>query len=258
VRYFRWVKSVATGEFGYSLAYNVNVRKLLVDRKRNTLLLGGLAVLLAWLLALPLGVWSAHFRGGWIDRCTTAATLVLLGTPEPALCLVFILIASRTGILPTGGMTSVAAGEISVFASVWDVVLHLVIPVTALVLAALPILVRHVRTSMLEALAAPSVEAARGHGIGEWRLLFRHALPQAANPLISLFGLSVAGILGASLVVEVITGWPGLGPLFLQSIFNRDFQVVLAIVMFSSALLSFANLMADMLLYAADPRIRAR
>lgn len=258
VRYLRWVKSVATGDFGYSLAYNVRVRTLLWERKRNTLLLGGVAVVLAWGLALPLGIWSAHRRGQWIDRLVSTASLLLLGTPEAVLCLVFILIASRTGILPTGGMSSAGRNSSSNLTSVIDVIQHFAIPTAALVLAAFPILLRHVRNSMCEALKAPSIQAARGHGIGDFRLLIRHALPQAANPLISLFGLSLAGLFCGSLVVEVIMGWPGLGPLFLQSIFSHDFQVVLAIVMFSSALLSFANLTADMLLYAVDPRIRVR
>jgi peptide/nickel transport system permease protein len=257
-RYFRWVKSVSTGDFGYSLAYNVHIRELLSERKRNTFLLGGTAMLLAWSLALPLGIWSAKFRGRWIDRVTTGTSLLLLGTPEPALCLLLILLASRTGILPTGGMSSIGASAASGLGSVIDILRHLVIPATALVLAALPVLLRHVRNSMCEALNAPSVQAARGYGISEFRLLIRHALPQAANPLISLFGLSLAGIFCGSLVVEVIMGWPGLGPLFLQSIFAHDFQVVLAIVMFSSALLSLANLTADMLLYAVDPRIRVK
>jgi len=257
-RYFRWVKSVSTGDFGYSLVYNVHIGQLLSERKRNTLLLGSVAMLVAWGLALPLGIWSATFQGRWIDRLTTGASLLLLGIPDAVLCLLLILLASRTGILPTGGMSSVGSRAVSGAGSIIDVLRHLVIPTTALVLSTLPVLLRHVRNSMCEALKTPSVQAARGYGISEFRLLVRHALPQAANPLISLFGLSLAGIFCGSLVVEIVMGWPGLGPLFLQSIFAHDFQVVLAIVMFSSVLLSLANLTADMLLYAADPRIRMK
>lgn len=258
VRYLRWVKSVATGDFGYSLAYNVRVRTLLRERKRNTLLLGGSAMLLSWGLALPLGIWSAAFRERWIDRLTSGMSLLLLSTPEVVLCLTLILISSQTGILPTGGMSSANTDSSSHLTATMDVVRHCMIPTAALVLALFPVLLRHVRNSVSEALNAPSIQAARGHGIGNFRLLVRHVLPQAANPLISLFGLTLAGLFCGSIVVEVITGWPGLGPLFLQSIFSHDFQVVLAIVMFSSALLTFANLTADILLYAVDPRIRVR
>jgi peptide/nickel transport system permease protein len=110
---------------------------------------------------------------------------------------------------------------------------------------------------MAEAWHAPFLQAARGHGIGPIRLLLRHALPAAANPLISLFGLSLAGLVSASFLVEVITGWPGIGPLFLEAIYSRDFHVVMAVVMLFSLFLIIANLIADLLLYAADPRVRA-
>jgi peptide/nickel transport system permease protein len=110
---------------------------------------------------------------------------------------------------------------------------------------------------MVEALNAPFIQAARGHGITQWRLLLRHALPAAANPLITLFGISVATLLSGSLLVEVISGWPGIGPLFLTAIYDRDFFLVIGVVLLSSLFLVSGNFIADMLLYASDPRIRA-
>ena len=137
-----------------------------------------------------------------------------------------------------------------------DVARHLIVPVLALVLVGLPVVIQHTRSAMKAALEAPFMKAARGHGIGSLRLLLRHAFPVAANPLISLFGLSIAGLLGSSLLAEVVTGWPGLGPLFVQSIFARDFYVVIAVVMLSSGFLVVGNLLGDLLLSAVDPRIR--
>lgn len=110
---------------------------------------------------------------------------------------------------------------------------------------------------MLEAWNSPFVESAKGHGISEARLLLRHALPAASNPLISLFGLSLATIVSGSFLVEVITGWPGLGPLFLEAIYARDAHVVMAIVMIFSLFLIASNFIADLLLYVTDPRVRA-
>ncbi|HTP31309.1 MAG TPA: ABC transporter permease subunit, partial [Candidatus Acidoferrales bacterium] len=118
------------------------------------------------------------------------------------------------------------------------------------------ILVRHVRSAVSEALDAPFALAAAAHGIPRRRLLFRHVLPVALNPLISLFGLSLGTLLSGSLLVEVLTGWPGLGPLFLDAIFARDYAVVLGVVMASTSFLIAGNLAADVLLYRADPRIR--
>jgi peptide/nickel transport system permease protein len=114
-----------------------------------------------------------------------------------------------------------------------------------------------VRASVATVLEAPFVQAARGHGIPERRVLFRHVLPAAANPLISLFGLSVATLTSMSLLVEIVMSWPGLGPLLLEAILARDFHLVLGLVLASTVLLLAGNLLADVLLLAADPRIRA-
>ena len=120
----------------------------------------------------------------------------------------------------------------------------------------LPVLVRHVRTTMIEALEAPFMRAARGHGIPRARLLFRYALPAAANPLISLLGFSVATMLSTTVIAEIVFSWPGLGALMMESIFARDVYLVVAIVMLSSVFLLAGNLLADLLLFASDPRIR--
>ncbi|HVH88640.1 MAG TPA: ABC transporter permease [Terriglobales bacterium] len=255
VRYFRWLKSAVGGNFGYSLAYNLPVSKLLWSRTRNTLLLGSSAMLLGWFVALPLGVWSAYKPSGWHDRLSTGISIVLLGTPELALGLLFILVAARFGNFPVGGMTS--AVQNNIVGMTGDVLHHLIIPAAVLALASAPILFRHTRAAMLEAWNSPFVTAARGHGIGDLRLLVCHALPTALNPLISLFGLSLAALFSGSFLVEVICGWPGLGPLFLEAIYTRDFQVVVAVVMLFSVFLMVSTLLADLLLYAADPRVRA-
>jgi peptide/nickel transport system permease protein len=127
---------------------------------------------------------------------------------------------------------------------------------TGLTLVILPVLVRHVRASVAEMLNAPFIHAGRGYGIPERRLLFRHALRAAANPLISLFGLSIAGLLSASLVIEQIMSWPGLGPLTLEAVAARDLHLVVAAVTCSTALLVVGTLVSDALIYLADPRVR--
>jgi peptide/nickel transport system permease protein len=124
------------------------------------------------------------------------------------------------------------------------------------VLGMLPALVRHVRSAMAVALDSPFGQAARAHGIPLRRRLFRHLLPAALSPLIPLAGISLGTLLSASLLVEVVMGWPGLGPLFLGAVMARDVAVVLAVVMLSAIFLVVANLIADLLLLAFDPRIR--
>jgi len=256
IRYERWVKAVLKGEWGLSFAYNVSVRSLIVERARNTLVLTASATLLAWLIAVPLGVWISSQPGTWVDQLTMGGTSVLLAVPELVLVLGLLYLAIRTHAVPLGGMESVSFGQLGPWDKLRDLGLHLAIPVTTLVLCSLPILVRHVRTSMLEVLQAPFIQAARGHGIARVRLLLRYALPAAANPLISLFGLSVAGLLSGSLLVEVVTGWPGLGPLLLEASLSRDRYVLVGIVMCSTILMIVGTLIADVMLVIADPRVR--
>jgi peptide/nickel transport system permease protein len=256
VRYAQWLRSALGGELGYSLASNSPVAPLLRVRARNTLLLSGTATLVAWLFALPIGIYSARKRGRWLDRVTNLATSTLLTIPDLLLFLGLLLLAVRTGWFPTGGMTSLASQDADPWTICRDVAFHLVLPAFGLALAMLPVLVRHVRTTMIEALEAPFIRAARGHGIPRARLLFRYALPAAANPLISLLGFSVATMLSTTVVAEIVLSWPGLGALMMESIFARDIYVVVAIVMLSSIFLLAGNLLADLLLFASDPRIR--
>ena len=256
LRYGRWLHGVLKGDLGASFAYNSPVAPLLAVRARNTLLLTGTAMLLAWLIAIPLGMWSAVHRGKWGDRAAGVVTSGLLTVPDLVLFLVLLLVAVRTGWFPTGGMVSAAFTELNVWNKVKDIAVHLFLPALGLAIATLPPLVRHVRSAMIEVLEAPFIRAARAHGIAERRVLFRYALPVAANPLISLFGLSVATMLSASLLVEVILSWPGVGPLLVDAILAKDVYVVIGAVMLSSVFLVAGNLFADLLLFAADPRMR--
>lgn len=256
-KYVYWVRSVARGELGFSVAYDGPVGPLLWPRVRNTLLLTVPATLLAWMIAVPAGVWAASRRGGWGDRVAATVTTALLSVPELLVFLCLLLLAVRTGWAPTGGMVSLGFGELGAWDKLRDIAWHFFLPVTALVLVTLPVLVRHVRASLIDVLSAPFIQAARAAGIPEHRILFRYALRAAANPLISLLGLSIAGLLSASLVVETIMSWPGLGPLLLEAVAARDLHLVIAAVVCSTLLLTGGSLVADGLLYLADPRIRA-
>lgn len=255
-KYLHWLASVGRGELGFSMAYEQPVGALLWPRALNTLLLTIPATLLAWAIAVPLGAWAASRRGGGADRVVGAATTVLLSVPEVLLGLGLLLIALRSGAFPAGGMVSPGFAAMGLRDRAWDVALHFALPLTGLTLVILPVLVRHVRASVSDVLTAPFIHAGRGYGIPERRLLFRHALRAAANPLISLFGLSIAGLLSASLVIEQIMSWPGLGPLTLEAVAARDLHLVVAAVTCSTALLVVGTLVSDALIYMADPRVR--
>ena len=256
-RYFAWLQSVARGDLGVSLAHRAPVGPLLWERTRNTLLLTTPAVVASWMVALPLGLWLAARRGRWSDRVFTGATSTLLALPDLLIALVFLLVALRTGLFPTGGMYSPGVESLDVAARVRDLASHAALPFCALVLGLLPPVIRHVRASAIEAIAAPAVRAARGHGISGWRLTVHYILPLAANPLISLAGLSCAMLVSASLLIEVVMSWPGLGPLLVESLLAKDVHVVLGASMMATVFLVVGNLLADLALFAVDPRVRA-
>jgi len=256
-KYWQWARSVLRGELGYSFAYNSPVASLLWPRVRNTLVLTMTATVSAWLIAVPVGAWSASQRGRWGDRLSAAATTALLVVPELLLGLGLLLFAVRTGYFPAGGMMSPRVADLGPWDRLKDVAWHLVLPATALILLTLPVLVRHVRASFVDTLSAPFVQAARARGVPERRLLFRSVLRAAANPLVSLLGLSIAGLLSTSLVIEALMSWPGLGPLLLDAIASRDLHLVVGAVLCSTLLLLAGNLLADGLLFVTDPRLRS-
>lgn len=256
VRYWQWLKSSAKGEFGYSFAYNTPASTLLWPRARNTLLLSVPALIISWLIAVPLGVLVAGWKGKWADRLFSGGTSALLALPDVLIALLALLIALKSGMFPVGGMTSVNTHDPSWWAWLRDLGWHMLLPVAALVVGSLAIILRHVRASISEVLESSYMRAAEGHGLPRFKLLFRYALPAAANPLISLFGLSVAVLLSVSLLIEVVMSWPGMGPLLLEAILARDLFLVIGAVMLSTLFLIAGNLLGDVLLYAFDPRIR--
>lgn len=256
VRYGRWMKSALHADLGYSIAYNMPVAPLLWSRAKNTLLLTITAMVLTWLISVPLGLWAAARRGGWLDRAITVVSSLLIAAPEIVIAILLLAIAVRWHLAPVGGMVSGSFDALPSLGKVSDLVAHLKLPVLILALCESAVIVRHIRASALEVLKASYIQAARGLGISRARLLFRHVLPAAANPAISLFGFSLAGLVSGSLLVEVICGWPGLGPLVLDATLSRDLYVVMGGIMFSALFMIGGNLIADVLLMVFDPRIR--
>jgi peptide/nickel transport system permease protein len=255
VLYWRWMKSVLRGEGGFSFVYNAPAAPILWPRAWNTLLLAGCATLLAWVIALPAGTLAAVQIGSWGDALASGTVALLLAIPELVLGLALLLLAVHTG-LPAGGMRSPLIAGTGLWNEAKDIAGHILLPAVCLAAGLLPLLLSHVRVAMREALRSPFVSAALGYGISFRRVLLRHTFPAASNPLISLFGLSLGLLMSSSLLVEAIFGWPGLGQLMLQAISSRDVFLIIDSTMLGTAFLIAGNFVADLLLYASDPRIR--
>ncbi|HEV2115562.1 MAG TPA: ABC transporter permease, partial [Terriglobales bacterium] len=165
LRYANWLRSVVRGDFGFSIAYNTAVSQLLWAPAEHTLLLGSVALLLCWLISVPLAVWSARYERSLFDRSTSALTSLFISIPEIVLAVGLLAFAVRSHALPVGGMTSVGFDELAAWGKAGDIGRHMLTPMAILVLVGTPVIVRHLRASILEVLHAPFVEAARGCGI---------------------------------------------------------------------------------------------
>ncbi len=256
-RFGHWVRDLARGGLGVSVEYASPVAPLVAARAVRTLLLGGVATAVAWIVALPLGVLMAARRDSVVDRCCQGVLAVVLALPEPLLAIGLMLFAAYSGWLPTGGMLSPRLDAATPWVGIGaDLARHLLIPAVVLCLGLVPTIARHVRSSLAAVLSAPFVTASRARGVPERRLLFRSALRAAASPLISLAGLSLAALFSASLFVEVVTGWPGLGPLLVEATRSRDLPVVAGIALCSMVLLAVGTTLTEILAKVADPRTR--
>jgi peptide/nickel transport system permease protein len=230
-RYGDWAASCVKGDFGTSLAYGIPVRGLIIPRIRNTLAIAAPALLLAWLLGMGGGLLAVRFR--WtmaLDPGASTAAMV----PDVIAVGLLLWMAVEAGI-PIAGA--------------W-------LPIAGLMFSLLPVVFLHASGEIGRARELEFVRIAESRGVGGARLWIHFILRAAANPLVSLAGLSVAAAIGSSFVVEVLTGWPGLGPLFLEAVQARDYPIVLTIVMMLAAVLALSNLAADLALYRLDPRIR--
>jgi len=254
-RYALWLRSVATGDLGFSAAYNTPVAPLIARRVMNSLILTGAALAATWLFAVPFGVWLAARARRLDGRLMTAGVATLHAMPDLLIAAVLLQFAAASGVFPTGGLRSTGANDMTVAAALADRVRHLALPVLAIVLSAAPTIVRHVRAALIDVLGAPYLVAAAAKGVPYRRLLFRSALRAAANPLIALFGLSVATLFSASLVVEVVMTWPGLGALLVEAVRSRDVHLVLAGVLCATSLQILGTAFTEVALRLADPRI---
>jgi peptide/nickel transport system permease protein len=258
VQYFFWLKNMAHGDFGYSMAYKIPATSLILARLWNTFLLAFFALIIAWGIAIPLGIWAAVKKDTWVDRGCSLVAFVGLSVPDILLSLLALWFAASTGWFPVGGSESAVYDLLTPLQQLGDRTYHLILP--ALVLAAADVagIMRRMRSCLLDTLRAEYVTAARARGLGEGWVVYKHAVRNAINPLLTIFGYSLAGLLSGAFIVENIMAWPGLGRLTMEAFFQKDSYVVVDCVVMATALLVIGNFVADILLAWTDPRIRMK
>jgi len=256
VQYLRWLGGLLRGDFGYSFAFQIPVLDLIGTRVGNTLLLNVSAFLFAWVIAVPLGIYSAlnNYRFG--DHALTVGALLGISLPTFFTGLLGLYFAYETKWLPIGGMTSVEYDFMDPFGKMADVAWHLVLPVIILGLGGIAGLMRQMRANMLEVMEQDYVRTARSKGLAGGVVIWKHAVRNAINPLITLFGFALGGLLSGSAILENIIGWPGLGNLLLEAVQKKDLYVVMGSLVIGSIMLVTGNLISDLLLAYVDPRVR--
>ncbi|MDR2462859.1 MAG: ABC transporter permease subunit [Verrucomicrobiales bacterium] len=256
VQYGRWLGKAAAGDFGYSWTYKVSVSELLAQRAPATLGLAAGSLALAWLIALPLGVLAAIYKGSWLDRFVSLAAYAAISLPDFFIALIALFFASVSGMFPVGGLTSITSDFFPPGQKFADYLWHLALPVLVLGLGGVAGTLRVMRANFLDQIRAEYVTTARAKGLSEFVVMFKHALRNAVNPFITSLGFAFSGLLSGALIVENIFNYPGLGQLTFNAFLRQDKQLVLASVVLGTTMLIIGNLLADIFLALSDPRIR--
>jgi peptide/nickel transport system permease protein len=242
-------------DFGESFARHQKVFVILREGLLNTLLLALAAALVTWGLAIPLGVWSAVRQYSWLDKSLSVFGVIGLSIPEVLSGLLLLMLAARTGWLPVGGMHSLDYDQMDWVGKAIDLARHLALPALVVGLTPLAGRMRQMRGNLLDVLRLDYVTTARAKGLSENVVVFKHALRNAINPLITLFGYTLGSLVSGALIVEIIFAWPGLGRITFDALQAQDQYLVLGSVLMASFVLVLGNLVADLLLAIADPRI---
>lgn len=252
VRYVQWLTGLFQGNLGQSFFYDRPVSRLIAQRVGPSLLLTGSGVVLAVAIALPLGVLAAWKPRSVWDRITSVLSLISYGVPGFFLCLAGIAIFAVTlGWLPTHGMY--AAGT---FTTLPDLLRHLILPAGVVCVSSLGELVKQTRAACLEALGQDYIVTARAKGLTDGTVMVRHAFRGSLVPVLTTIFSHIPHILGGSVVVEQIFGWPGMGSLLFSGISQRDYPVVMGVTVVVALAVLLTNLVLDLMYGLADPRVR--
>jgi len=256
VRYSHWLGNAATLNFGESFQYRVPVTQLIGDRLFNTFIVAFASTLFSWSIAIPLGVLAAIYKDSIFDRIAGFLAFAALSLPELFLALLALWVALATGLFPVGGLYGVDYDYLSPVGKALDLLHHLILPTLVLGIGGIASLMRLMRGNFIETMRAEYVTSAKAKGLSDFAVYFKHVFRNAINPLITVFGYSLSGLLSGAFLVENVMSLPGLGRLTVEAFFAKDYYLVMASVIMASVLLMVGNLLADILLAAVDPRIR--
>ena len=256
VQYVRWLGRVLQGDMGYSSTYKARVMDIIGSRMNNTALLGGVSLLISTFLGIPAGIWVATHKRSLLDQGMTIFCFFGISVPAFFFSMLLILLFGMTlNWLPVSGMITPGANYTG-FAHVVDVIRHMVMPVLVLSLLNTASFMRYTRSSVIDVYGQDYVRTARAKGVPRWSLVMRHVFKNALIPIITVISLQVPSMLSGALLTETVFVWPGIGQLNYQAVQNRDYFLIMGIVMVLAVITLLINLIADICYALVDPRIR--
>lgn len=252
VQYIHWLGELLHGNLGYSYATREPVTQILAAHIGPTVLLMGTALIIGYLIAIPLGILCARKQNSWVDYLVTGFSFFGISVPHFFLGLgVIYVFASKFNILPTGSMNTLGGDG-----GIIDTVSHLILPASVLAIGIAGNMVRYVRSSMLDVLGKDYLRTAKAKGLRQFMITNKHALRNALIPIITVIGIDIPMLIGGAIVTEQVFQWPGLGLLTINSITSRDYSTLMAINLLAAIAVLLSNLLTDILYAVADPRIR--
>lgn len=259
IQFWNFLQNAVSGEFGLSLRQGQSVSELIKDRLPATVELSVVAACLALFIGLPLGVYTALKRNSWISQAILSFSLLGISLPTFLIGILLILVFSvQLGWLPSYGRgDTINIGWWTSGLFTWDGLKHLILPSITLCLFQLTLILRLVRSEMLEVLRADYIKFARARGLTQQAIHFGHALKNTMIPVITITGLQLGGIIAFSIVTETVFQWPGMGLLFIQAVQFADVPVMAAYLCLIALVFVTINLIVDLLYFAVDPRLLA-
>ncbi len=255
-QYATWMMNAVQGDFGKSYTYKVAVADLIGDRALNTLWLSLVSVFLLYLIAIPLGVLAGRYQNTFLDKTVVLYSFISYAIPVFVLSLIFLyLFGYKLQWFPTGGTVDIKYDNGSL-GYIWSKFYHLLLPAITYAILGTTGVIQYLRTEVIDAKSQDYVRTARSKGIPLNKVYSRHIFRNSLLPIAAFLGFTITGLLGGSIFIETIFGYPGMGQLFIQSISGRDYSVITALVMLYGFLTLLGSLLSDIIMSIVDPRIR--
>ncbi len=256
VQYVRWIGNALHGDFGRSFIYKLPVSSIIGNRALNTIWLSLLTVIITYLIALPLGLFSGRYQNSLFDKGVVIYNFISFAVPTFVFALLVLFIFGyRLNWFPTTG--SVSSGvDSGTMAYYWDRFYHLILPALSQALLATAVTIQYLRSEIIDSQSLDYVRTARSKGVPTGKVYTHHIFRNASLPIASQLGYEITGLISGSVVIEQIFGYPGIGKLFIDSVLQRDYSIITSLVLILGIATLVGTLLSDIIMSIVDPRIR--